>query len=82
MTLETRITALAAAIASEINTLRGEMSGGGSKSTFYALGSGSANLGTTLGTVPLATPDESDTGYSVASNEVTIGSDLNGKKQP
>ncbi|NRA49247.1 MAG: collagen-like protein [Phaeodactylibacter sp.] len=52
---------------------------GGTPAIFYALGSGSANLGTSLGTIPLATPIKSDTGYSVASNEVTIGSDLNDK---
>ena len=55
-------------------------SGGGfTPAIFYALGSGSANLGTSLGTVPLAAASISDTGYSLASNEVTIAADLDGK---
>lgn len=52
---------------------------GKQSAVFYALGSGSANLGTSLGTVPLATAVKEDTGYTLASNQVTIGSELDGK---
>lgn len=54
--------------------------GGFTVSLFYALGSGSANLGTTLGTVPLDVATFADTGYTLLSNEVTIGAELNGKR--
>lgn len=47
---------------------------------FYALGSGSVGLGTALGTVPLDTPAFEDTGYSLSNNQITIGSELDGKR--
>ena len=53
--------------------------GGSAPAIFYALGSGSLAIGTVIGTIPLATAVKSDTGYSVASNQVTIGSELDGK---
>ena len=53
---------------------------GATSALFYALGSGSANLGLALGTVPLATATFSDTGYTLTSNEITIGAALDGKR--
>ena len=70
------------AINSELGgtTWQGGGGGGSSPAIFYALGSGSANLGTALGTVPLATADFEDTGYTQSGGEVTIGSELDGRR--
>ncbi len=57
-------------------------SGGGSGVTpavFYAIGSSTANLGTSLSTLALASATISDTGYSQLGGIITIGSELNGK---
>ena len=55
-------------------------SGGGSSSAvFYALGTSTAALGTSMSTIAFASSVIADTGYSLASNEVTIGSELDGQ---
>lgn len=54
--------------------------GGGFTSTlFYALGSGSANLPTSLANVPLAAPQVNTLAASVSSNEITIPASADGK---
>ena len=63
--------------------IQGETGADGAGSTsaiFYALGTGTANLGTSLGTVPLAAATFADTGYTLSANQITIGAALNGKR--
>ena len=52
---------------------------GPTPSIFYALGSGTASIGTALGTISLATATFADTGY-FGTSTITIGSELNGKR--